>query len=141
MARADTARYARRAPMETYDRDRIARFYDEYGEAEWTRFSRDSMHRVNFEVHRRLLHEYVRAGDRVLEIGAGPGRFTLELAEIGARVVASDVSPGQLALHAEKTAGIEVEDRLILDVLDLSRFADGEFDATVCYGGPISYVL
>lgn len=27
------------------------------------------------------------------------------------------------------------------DVLDLSRYGDGEFDAAVCIGGPLSYVL
>ena len=32
------------------------------------------------EVHLRLLREHIRDGDRVLDAGAGPGRFTLELA-------------------------------------------------------------
>ncbi len=79
----------------------------------------------------------------MLEAGAGPGRFTLELAEIGARVVVGDISPGQLALHREKTASVEasVERRLVLDIVDLGAFRDGEFDAVVCYGGPLSYVL
>jgi SAM-dependent methyltransferase len=54
-----------------------------------------------------------------------------------------DVSETQLALHREKTAvlGEAVERRDLLDVVDLSRFEDSEFDAAVCYGGPISYVL
>lgn len=101
------------------------------------------MDRVNFEVHKRFLDEYVRPGDRVLEAGAGPGRFTLELARIGARVVVGDISPRQLELHREKTATVEsaVEERVELDILDLSRFDDADFDATVCYGGPLSYVL
>jgi SAM-dependent methyltransferase len=126
-----------------YDRDHIASFFDEYGEREWERLEQRPMDRVNFEVHRRLLEEHVRPGDRVLEIGAGPGRFTLELARLGARVVVGDVSPGQLELHREKTAGVDdaVEARTLLDVVDLSALADGEFDVAVCYGGPISYVL
>jgi SAM-dependent methyltransferase len=126
-----------------YDRDHIASFFDEYGEREWERLEQRPMDRVNFEVHRRLLEEHVRSGDRVLEIGAGPGRFTLELARLGARVVVGDVSPGQLELHRKKTAAVEVavEARTLLDVVDLSALADGEFDAAVCYGGPISYVL
>lgn len=94
-------------------------------------------------MHRRALWEFVRPGDRVLEAGAGPGRFTLELAGIGARVVVGDISPAQLALHREKTASVEasVERRLLLDIVDLGAFRDGEFDAVVCYGGPLSYVL
>jgi SAM-dependent methyltransferase len=126
-----------------YDRDHIASFFDEYGEREWERLEQRPMDRVNFEVHRRLLEEHVRPGDRVLEIGAGPGRFTLELARLGARVVVGDISPRQLELHREKTAGVEdaVERRAPLDVVELSEFADADFDAAVCYGGPISYVL
>jgi ubiquinone/menaquinone biosynthesis C-methylase UbiE len=126
-----------------YDREYIARFFDDYGEREWERLEATPWGRVELEVHRRLLREFVRPGDRVLEVGAGPGRYTLELADIGARVVASDVSPRQLELHRERTQAVEqaVEARVVADVLDLSAFEDGEFDAAVCIGGPLSYVL
>lgn len=30
---------------------------------------------------------------------------------------------------------------MLLDIVDLSRFVDEEFDAVVCFGGPLSYVL
>lgn len=30
---------------------------------------------------------------------------------------------------------------MIADVLDLSRWPDGSFDAAVCFGGPLSYVV
>jgi SAM-dependent methyltransferase len=126
-----------------YDREQVARFFDEYGEKEWERLDARPMDRVNFEVHRRLLQEHVGRGDRVLEIGAGPGRFTLELARLGARILVGDISPRQLELHREKTAAVEdaVENRLLLDVVDLSELPDGSFHVTVCYGGPLSYVL
>jgi len=126
-----------------YDAAYIAGFFDEYGEREWERFDARPMDRVNLEVHRRFLREFVRSGDRVLEAGAGPGRFTLELADIGARVLVGDISPRQLELHREKTAPVEgaIEDRVLLDIVDLSRFDDGEFDVVVCIGGPLSYVL
>ena len=130
-------------PGVPYDPEHIARFFDDYGAREWERFDATPMDRVGLEVHLRLLREHIRTGDRVLDAGAGPGRFTLELARLGARVVAGDISPGQLELHAEKTASVErsIESRELLDILDLSRFADASFDAVVCFGGPISYVL
>jgi SAM-dependent methyltransferase len=129
--------------MTRYERDVIAGFFDEYGEREWERLERTPMDRVNFEVHKRLLDEHVRAGDRVLEVGAGPGRFTLELARLGARIVVGDVSPRQLQVHRERTAEVEplIEARVLLDIVDLSRYDDGEFDVALAYGGPISYVL
>jgi SAM-dependent methyltransferase len=129
-----------------YNPSLISRFFDEYGEREWNRLAAEApaMDRVNLETHRALLREFVRSGDRVLEVGAGPGRFTIELAELGARVVVADVSRGQLDLHREKlaAAGAEaaVEARVLADVVELSQFAAEEFDVGVCIGGPLSYV-
>ena len=81
----------------------------------------------------------------MLEIGAGPGRFTIELARLGAHVTVGDLSPTQLCLNAAfvAEAGCEhvVEARLQLDAVDLSRFTDGSFDAVVCYGGVLSYLF
>ena len=126
-----------------YDADHIARYFDEYGSREWERFDASPMDRVNLEIHLRFLREHVQPGARVLDAGAGPGRFTLELARLGATTVAADISPGQLALHAEKTASVEdsIESRELLDIRDLGRFDDRSFDAVVCFGGPLSYVL
>jgi SAM-dependent methyltransferase len=126
-----------------YDPEYIACFYDEYGEREWERFDVSEMDRVGLEVHLRLLREFIRPGMRVLDAGAGPGRFTLELARLGATIVVGDISPGQLELHKEKTASVEasIESRELLDILDLSRFEDESFDVVVCFGGPVSYVL
>jgi SAM-dependent methyltransferase len=129
----------------TYDPARAAAFFDDYGEQEWTRFEQVRMGPANFGVHAHYLHEFVRAGDRVLDVGAGPGRFTIELARLGAEIVVADLSPGQLELNRAKVgeAGVEgsVLDRVVADITDLSAFPDGRFDAVVCYGGPLSYVV
>jgi ubiquinone/menaquinone biosynthesis C-methylase UbiE len=81
----------------------------------------------------------------VLEVGAGPGRFTIELARLGAQVTVSDLSPGQLELNRERVAGEGLEEHVVerelADVLDLSRWDDASFDATICFGGPLSYVV
>ena len=124
---------------------RISRYYDAYGEREWERFAASPADRVSLHLHRRYLRQYVRPGDRVLEAGAGPGRFTIELARIGAAITVGDISPGQLAINAEKVAAAGGEGRVVerapLDIVDLARFPDGGFDAVVCYGGPLSYVF
>jgi SAM-dependent methyltransferase len=125
----------------TYDPAVAAAFYDAYGEREWTRFEDGRTPPASLETHLHYLRRYVGVGDRVLEIGCGPGRFTLELVALGARVVAADLSPGQLELHRRRVPDDAIEDRVVADVVDLSRFADSSFDATVCYGGPLSYVM
>jgi alkanesulfonate monooxygenase SsuD/methylene tetrahydromethanopterin reductase-like flavin-dependent oxidoreductase (luciferase family) len=46
-------------------------YYDELGEVERHRLTKDIPGRVSFEVHRRFLARHVRPGHRVLEVGAG----------------------------------------------------------------------
>jgi 2-polyprenyl-3-methyl-5-hydroxy-6-metoxy-1,4-benzoquinol methylase len=129
----------------SYDRAAAAAFFDDYGEREWERFVDGRTPATSLATHVHYLRRFVRSGDRVLDIGCGPGRFTIELARMGARVVAADVSPGQLHLHrshvSAEDAESAVEDRHIVDVLDLGIFDDASFDAVVCYGGVLSYVL
>ena len=128
-----------------YDADWTAAFYDEYGEQEWQRFSGTAADRVSLLVHTHFLRRFIEPGSRVLEVGAGPGRFTQVLAGLGCRVVVSDLSPVQLALHRRRAAELgfedQVESRHLLDVCDLQGLEDGAFDAVLCYGGPLSYVL
>jgi 2-polyprenyl-3-methyl-5-hydroxy-6-metoxy-1,4-benzoquinol methylase len=100
---------------------------------------------VSFELHRRVLVAFVKADMRVLEVGAGPGRFTIELAALGARITTTDVSEVQLAANERyvQEAGCDdcVEARFVLDVRDAARLGEGTFDAVVAYGGPLSYVF
>ncbi|HEV8054220.1 MAG: class I SAM-dependent methyltransferase [Chloroflexi bacterium] len=128
-----------------YDCSRAASFYDEYGEREWTRFADGRTSPISLAVHLHYLRRFVRTGDRVLDAGAGPGRFTLELARLGADVVVADVSPVQLELNRAKLEEARLAERVIdwlqADILDLSALPDDNFDAVVCYGGPLSYVL
>jgi ubiquinone/menaquinone biosynthesis C-methylase UbiE len=129
----------------SWDPERAASFYDDYGEREWTRFEEGRTPAPSLDVHLDRLRRFVNAGDRVLEVGAGPGRFTIELARLGTQVTVSDLSPGQLELNRQRVAaeGLEehVVERELTDVLDLSRWDDASFDVTVCFGGPLSYVV
>lgn len=128
-----------------YNPDWVRAHYDEMGDREWERFSKSPADEVSLFIHTHYLRQFVRPGWRVLDVGAGPGRFTQVLAEIGCRVLVADISQVQLELHKKhaQELGFEhaVEGRLQLDVCDMSRLASESFDAVICYGGPISYVL
>jgi SAM-dependent methyltransferase len=128
-----------------YSPDRVRVFFDQYGAAEWGRFDRNVASRVSLELHKRFQARWVHPGDRVLEVGAGPGRFTIELARLGARVLVSDISPRQLDLNRDRVAagGYEaaVEGRQLLDVTDLSSVGRASFDVVTAFGGPLSYVF
>jgi ubiquinone/menaquinone biosynthesis C-methylase UbiE len=68
----------------------------------------------------------VRAGERVLDIGSGPGLLAAELADEGAEVLGVDPSESMLAMARRRgTARFERGDALSLPV------ADDSFDAAV----------
>jgi ubiquinone/menaquinone biosynthesis C-methylase UbiE len=123
---------------------RVREVFDSFGE-EWQRLRKDAVGRVSFQIHRRFLDEYLSPGARVLEIGAGPGTFTQHMAVRGARLTVTDLSPVQLADNRQRITeaglGGAVEEFRVADVRDLSQWADGSFDLTVAYGGPLSYVF
>ena len=131
--------------MSELDRAHMRDFYDELGEAEWTRLEATPRGRVSFEVHRRFLARFVADGDRVLEIGAGPGRFTLELARLGAAIDVTDISSVQLELNRQHLLGtaaeISVRSRELVDICDTTRYPDSTFDVVLAYGGPLSYAF
>jgi ubiquinone/menaquinone biosynthesis C-methylase UbiE len=130
---------------ELYDAEHIARYYDAYGDFEWERLEATLQGRATHATHTAALERHLPSDAKVLEIGAGPGRFTIELARLGASVVVADISPVQLQAHRVRIGSIAAEaavlDRLVADVSDLSGFGDDEYDAVVAYGGPVSYVF
>jgi len=101
---------------------------------------------VQFAIHLHYLRECLRPDDRVLEMGAGRGRFTRELAALCDRVVVADVSPDKLQLNRRNMTAMGLDSRIESWVeCDMAKlqgvFEDNEFDAVVCYGGPLSYVF
>lgn len=129
-----------------YDPVWVREFYDDYGMREWERWDASPVERIKFAVHRHHLRQCVQAGWRVLEIGAGPGRFTAELAVLGARGVVADLSPRQLQLDRRQAEHLgfapAVEAWVECDLCDLApHFEEAQFDAVVAYGGPLSYAL
>ena len=131
--------------MPMYDSKMIEGHFDKFTEGEWERLDRTPKGKVQFHIHQHFLQKHLKKGDRVLEIGSGPGRFTIELAKLGACISIVDISNEQLRLNKEKVreAGFDdsVEWRKKLDILNLEGIPDNEYDSTVVYGGPLSYVL
>ena len=130
--------------MIPYDADNARNFYDAYGSIEWDRLEATAYGRLKAIIHADFIGRYMASGDRVLDAGSGPGRFSIVAAEQGAKVTVLDLSASQLQIAREKIGQADlmesVEDFVHGDITDLSRFPDGCFDAAICYGGALSYV-
>jgi ubiquinone/menaquinone biosynthesis C-methylase UbiE len=70
----------------------------------------------------------VRAGDLVLDIGAGTGALTLQAAALGAKVTAVDIAPKMVNRLSERLAPYPESKALVMDGQALA-FDDGTFDA------------
>jgi SAM-dependent methyltransferase len=127
-----------------YDPRRTAAYFDAFAEREWQRFD-GPLGAVSEHLHKQVIRRFVPRGARVLDIGAGPGRFTEVVHELGCRVVVADISRVQLDLNrrfgAERGFAASVEQYLELDISDLSSLAAESFDAVIAFGGPLSYVF
>lgn len=105
--------------------DSVKQFYDEGALEEWRRLER---HPFEFRLTVHMMDKYVHPGDRVLDIGGGPGRYAIYHARRGCEVALVDLSEGNVALAREKAeeAGVRLEahacDCLALDKLELGAF-------------------
>jgi ubiquinone/menaquinone biosynthesis C-methylase UbiE len=128
-----------------YESETTRSFYNAWGGREWERLESSLENRVNYRIHRELIAEHVKAGDKVLEAGAGPGRFTIELARLGAEVTVCDLSDVQLGINKEKVteAGLaaNVTGWSQADISDLSRYESAAYDVVVCVGSVLSCLL
>jgi ubiquinone/menaquinone biosynthesis C-methylase UbiE len=90
-------------------------------------FTKGTEQEVEFLVDALGLHE----GDRVLDVGCGPGRHALALARRGIDVVGVDLSEDFVGLARESAAAEGLGARFVVgDVRDLDF--DAGFDAVIC---------
>ena len=74
--------------------DQVRAYYDENTEKEWLRMER---HPFEFLLTQWMMDKYIKPGDTVLDIGGGPGRYSLYYREKGCPVTLLDLSPGNIA--------------------------------------------
>jgi SAM-dependent methyltransferase len=81
----------------------------------------------------------------ILDLGGGPGRYTIELARKGYEVILFDLTPANLEFARRQIKRIpernNVKKLIEGSITDLSQFEDQTFAAVVCTGGPLSHVV
>jgi ubiquinone/menaquinone biosynthesis C-methylase UbiE len=87
---------------------------------------------VWFQNPKKILKPYIKEGMAVLDLGCGPGFFSVELAQMvgsSGKVIAADLQKGMLEKLKEKIKGTELEKRITLhkceeDKIGLTEYVD-----------------
>jgi ubiquinone/menaquinone biosynthesis C-methylase UbiE len=114
--------------------DKIRSYYASFDE--WGRLDAPEGMR-EFTRALEILADKLPPDARVLDLGGGPGRYAIELAKRGHRVVLADLSPELLEVARQRVAdaalpGVESFD--VVNATDLGRYADESFDAVIAFG-------
>lgn len=89
---------------------------------------------VEYRTTLHFIDQYVKEGDRILDIGCAYGAYSLEYAKRGCIVDAVDLMPHHIEGLKKK---VEPGMRLVpvtADARDLSMYEDEAFDAVLCLG-------
>jgi ubiquinone/menaquinone biosynthesis C-methylase UbiE len=124
--------------MRMSDRSPVKAYYASFGEREWERLERPADGAIEYAVTLAALERHLARDSVVLDIGGGPGRYAIALAERGHRVTLADLSPELLAIAREKVQAAHADERVTeiveADACDLSRWEAGSFDAALSLG-------
>ena len=89
---------------------------------------------VEFLTTMRYIDKYIKPGDRVIEIGAGTGRYSHYLARKGYDVTAVELIEHNLDILRANTQEGEKLTAVQGNAVDLSAFPDDTFDITLLLG-------
>ncbi len=122
------------------DSDIVKRYYDTHAEEEWERLSG---HSFEFSVTTAMMERHVGPGQKILDLGGGPGRYAIHFAKRGCDVTLVDLSEGNVdvALREAAKAGVSIrasaKNALDPSLLELGK---GTFDH-VFVMGPLYHLL
>ena len=89
---------------------------------------------VEFLTTMHYIEKYLKPGDRILEIGAGTGRYSHALARQGYTMDAVELVEHNIEVFKRNTSAEENISVMQSNALDLSAFPDNKYDITLLIG-------
>lgn len=99
-----------------------------------SRLNRSPAARVEFLTNTRYIERYLKPGDRILDVGAGAGEYSLYFARKGYEVCALELTDANIAAFRKKLLPTDSIDLAQGNALDLRRYPDHSFDAVLLFG-------
>jgi ubiquinone/menaquinone biosynthesis C-methylase UbiE len=118
----------------------VERYYSEIVQREWERMER---HRTEFAVTLRALSDYLpQPPVRIADIGGGPGRYAIALAQRGYVVTLVDLAEANLefARYRADEAEVTLAGYVHANALDLAPLPSESFDVALLMG-PLYHLL
>lgn len=113
--------------------DNIIDYYSQFDE--WGRLDREPL---EFFINWHYITKYVSPQCSVLDNGAGPGKYAMELAKLGCNVTLSDLTPRLVDIAKEKSNELGIAEQFegfhVLNAIDLAGIAAEKFDAALMLG-------
>lgn len=112
--------------------EQIQKTYELFDEN--SRLNRSPAARVEFLTNTRYIERYLKPGDRILDVGAGAGEYSLYFARKGYEVCALELTDANIATFRKKLLPTDSIDLAQGNALDLRRYPDHSFDAVLLFG-------
>ncbi len=110
----------------------VSSFYNQVDED--SRLERNRHGQMEYITTMHYINKYAKEGAKILEIGAGTGRYSVALAKAGYEVSSVELVESNFEVLKKNSAGLANLQAYQGDALDLSRFADNSFDITLLFG-------
>ena len=120
--------------MDNRNLDNILKTFYKDGYDEDDRLTSDKMHYVEFITTTNYIDKYLKPGNRILEIGAGTGAYSLYYAKKGFQVDALELVQANVDVMKTKITDDMKINAIQGNALDLSMYADNTFDITLSLG-------
>ena len=109
-----------------------------YGNEVMREWERHEKHPVEFAITMRYIKKYTKSGDKVLDIGGGPGRYSTWLAQMGCDVTLFDLTQGNIDFAKQKSKELGLNINAIcgnaLDVDEILKDSENKFDVVLLMG-------